>query len=99
MRQEVHESSINDFCENILISSKWTNLGQKLTCSYVSGLSQLKEFFKNLCTRKAKRYIKLLLLVLPKKSFFVANGPNLGPKRLVVGTLNPISRDFLNFAI
>ena len=46
-----------------------------------------------------KNYIKLLLLVLPKKFWFAANGPNLGGKMLVVGTLNPISRNFLNLAI
>ena len=34
--------------------------------------------------KKAKRYIKFLLLVLPKKFLFTANRPYLGPKLLVV---------------
>ena len=97
--QEVHESCINDFCENILILDKWANLGPKLTCSSASGFSQLKEFFSNLCTKKAKRYMKLLLLVLPKKFLFAANRPNLGPKMLVVGTPDPISSNSLSLAV
>ena len=43
--------------------------------------------------------MKLLLLVLPKNFLFAANRPNLGPKTLVVGTLDTISRNYLNFAI
>ena len=97
--QEVDESYINDSCENILILGKWANLGPKLTCSYASGFCQLKEFFLNLCTKKAKRYMKLLLLVLPKKFLFAANRTNLGPKMLVVGTLDPISRNYLSLAV
>ena len=76
---------------------KLANFGPKLTYSYASGFSQLKEFFLNLCTKKVKRYTKLPLLVLPKKFLFVTNIPNLRSKMLVVGTLDPISRNSLNW--
>ena len=44
-------------------------------------IQSAEEMFLNLCT-----YMKVLLLVFPKKFLFPSNRPNLDAKMLVVGT-------------
>ena len=79
MVQEVHESYINDFSGKFLFETNGPFLGPKMARPLNSGFA-LRIFCKFCAMAEAKRYMKIVLMVFPKKFSFRGIGSFWAPK-------------------